>query len=39
MVEESKEFFIEMMTLPTRKYENFRINVNVDNKYFLPDSM
>lgn len=39
LVEESKKVFVEMMTTQTRKYKNLKINVNVDNKYFLPESL
>jgi V-type H+-transporting ATPase subunit E len=39
LLEESKKLFVEMMTTQTRKYKNFKINVTVDNKYFLPDSL
>jgi V-type H+-transporting ATPase subunit E len=39
LVEESKKIFLEMLTRESRKYKHFQINVTIDNKYFLPDTL
>jgi vacuolar-type H+-ATPase subunit E/Vma4 len=39
LVEESKKIFIEMLTRESIKYKHFHLNVLVDKKYFLPDSL
>lgn len=39
VVEEAKEKFLEMLSKESKKFKNFKMNVNVDNKYCLPESM
>ena len=39
LVEESKKIFLEMLTRESRLHKHFKINVAIDNKYFLPDSL
>lgn len=39
LIEPAKEKFLEMLSKETRKFKNFKLNVTVDTKYFLPESM
>ena len=39
LVEPAKEKFLEMLSKESRKFKNFNLNVTVDTKYFLPESM
>jgi len=39
LVEESKKIFLEMLTRESRLHKKFKINVVVDNKFFLPETL
>jgi V-type H+-transporting ATPase subunit E len=38
LIEPAKAKFLELLTNEAKKFKNFKINVTVDTKYFLPDS-
>lgn len=39
LLETAKKEFLEKLKKETKTFGNFKMNVTIDNKYFLPDYM